>query len=182
MSFKNISISHANLLINHGPTILITSRLKEKTNVMTASWQMPVSSKPMLVAVAIGQERYSHRLILEGQEFVINVPHSGMIKEVWYCGTHSGKSIDKFEACKLSTVTARRVSAPLIQECIGNIECRLYSHHECGDHTIFVGEVVAASAKEDIFDGYLRVELDQARTLHHLGGKTFCCTSQIKSV
>jgi flavin reductase (DIM6/NTAB) family NADH-FMN oxidoreductase RutF len=182
MSFKNIPISHANRLINHGPTILVTSRLKEKLNVMTVAWQMPVSFKPVLIAIAIGHKRFSHRLILESKEFVINIPHSGMIEEVWYCGTHSGRNINKFEGCKLTPVKAQKVEAPLIQECIGNIECRLYSHHEAGDHTIFVGEVVAASVKEGLFDTYLRVDLKDAKTLHHLGGEVFCQTGQIKRV
>jgi flavin reductase (DIM6/NTAB) family NADH-FMN oxidoreductase RutF len=174
MSFKNIPMTNAYRLINHGPTILVTSRLGEKINVMTAAWQMPVSFKPMLVAVSIGHERFSHKLILESREFVINIPHLEMIKEVFCCGTHSGKDTDKFKVCKLTPVKAQKVGAPLIKECIGNIECRLYSHHTSGDHTIFVGEVVAASVREGIFDSYLRVDLDQAKTLHHLGGKVFC--------
>jgi flavin reductase (DIM6/NTAB) family NADH-FMN oxidoreductase RutF len=67
-------------------------------------------------------------------------------------------------------------------KCIGNIECRLYCHHEAGDHAIFIGEVVAASVKEGIFVGYLRVDLDQAKTLHHLGSKTFCYPDKIDLV
>lgn len=182
MSFKNIPITNANRLINHGPTVLITSKLGEKLNIMTAAWQMPVSFKPMLVAVAIGHERFSHKLILESREFVINIPHLEMIKEVLCCGTNSGRDMDKFKVCKLTPVNAQKVGAPLIKECIGNIECRLYSHHEAGDHTIFVGEVVAASVKEGIFNGYLRVDLDQAKTVHHLGGKVFCYPGNIAKV
>jgi len=174
MFFKNIPIANANRLINHGPTVLITTRLGEKINIMTAAWQMPVSFKPMLIAVAIGHERFSHKFISENREFVINIPHLEMIKEVLCCGTLSGRDTDKFKVCKLTPVKAQKVGTPLIKECIGNIECRLYSHHEVGDHTIFVGEVVAASAKEGVFDGYLRVDLDKAKTLHHLGGKIFC--------
>lgn len=174
MSFKNIPITSAHRLINHGPTVLITSGLGDKVNVMTAAWQMPVSFRPALIAVSIDRERFSHRLILKSREFVINIPNVEMIKEVLCCGTQSGKDIDKFEACKLTPVKAQKVKAPLIEECIGNIECKLYSIHEAGDHTIFVGEVVAASVKEGIFDSYLKVDLDQAKTLHHLGGKVFC--------
>lgn len=174
MLFKNIPITNANRLINHGPTVLITSRLGEKINVMTVAWQMPVSFKPMLVAVAIGHERFSHKLILESREFAINIPHLEMLKDVLCCGTQSGKDIDKFKVCRLTTMKAQKVGAPLIKECIGNIECRLYCTYETGDHTIFVGQVVAASVKEGIFDGYLRVDLDEAKTIHHLGGKVFC--------
>jgi flavin reductase (DIM6/NTAB) family NADH-FMN oxidoreductase RutF len=172
--FKIIPITNANRLINHGPTVLITSRRGDKMNVMTAAWQMPVSFKPVLVAVSIGQERFSHELILQSREFVINIPHIRMLKEVLCCGTQTGREIDKFKVCKLTPVKAQKVKAPLIEECLGNIECNLHSIHEAGDHTIFIGEVVAASVKEGIFDGYLKVDLDQAKTLHHLGGKVFC--------
>lgn len=182
MSFKSIPIINANRLINHGPTVLITSKLGEKINVMTAAWQMPVSFKPMLIAVSIGHERFSHKLILGSREFVVNIPHLGIIQEVFCCGTHSGRNTDKFNICKLTPLKAQKIVAPIIKECIGNIECGLYSHHEAGDHTIFIGEVVAASVKEGIFDGYLRVDLDQAKTLHHLGGKTFCHPDKIDLV
>jgi len=174
MPFKNIPLQHANRLINHGPTVLITSKLGDKLNVMTAAWQMPVSFKPLLVATAIGHGRFSHDLILESREFVISIPHANMTEEVLCCGTHSGRDGNKFKICGLTPLKAKKVNAPVIHECIGHIECRLYSHHEAGDHTIFVGEVVEAAVKDGIFDGYLRVNLGQARTLHHLGGKVFC--------
>ncbi len=182
MAFKEIPINRANRLINHGPTILITSRLKDKMNVMTAAWQMPVSFSPMLVAVAIGRARFSHSLIEESGEFVIAVPHIGIIDRVWCCGTHSGKDHDKFSVCNLTAIQARKVNAPLIEECIGNIECRVHSHHPAGDHTIFVGEVVAASVQEGLFDEHLQVDLESARTIHHLGGKVFCCPDRLRQV
>lgn len=174
MVFKNIPLSSAYRLINHGPTVLITSKLEDKLNVMTAAWQMPVSFQPLLVATAIGKGRFSHKLILESREFVMNIPHIKMIEDVICCGSHSGKNTDKFKICNFTPLKGQIVNAPIIKECIGNIECKLYSHHEAGDHTIFVGEVVAASVKEGIFDGHMRVELDEAKTLHHLGGKVFC--------
>lgn len=172
--FKVIPTSNANRLINHGPTVLITSGRDDKMNVMTAAWQMPVSFNPVLAAVSIGRERFSHELILLNREFVINIPHIGMLKQVLCCGTQSGREIDKFRVCKLTPVKARKVKAPLIKECLGNIECSLHSVHDAGDHTIFIGEAMAASVKEGIFDGYLKVDLNQAKTLHHLGGKVFC--------
>jgi len=174
MSFKSVPLSNANRLINHGPTVLITSKLGDKLNVMTAAWQMPVSFKPMLVATAIGHGRFSHKLIMESKEFVINIPHMKMIEEVLCCGTHSGRDTDKFKICKLTILKGQKVKVPIIKECIGHIECKLHSHLEAGDHTIFVGEVVAAAVREGIFDSYLNVNIDQAKTLHHLGGKVFC--------
>lgn len=182
MAFKEIPVNRANRLINHGPTVLITSAWKDKINVMTAAWQMPVSFQPLLVAVAIGQTRFTHELIQKSGEFVIAVPHLGIIEKVWCCGTHSGRDTDKFAFCKLTPLKTGKVGAPLIEECIGNIECRVCDRHTAGDHTIFVGEVVAASVQEGVFDEHLQVNLESARTVHHLGGRFFCCPGEIRPV
>jgi flavin reductase (DIM6/NTAB) family NADH-FMN oxidoreductase RutF len=45
------------------------------------------------------------------------------------------------------------VKPPLIKECFGHIECRVVNHLTCGDHTLFVGEAVAASADEGVLTG-----------------------------
>ncbi|MFH1147661.1 MAG: flavin reductase family protein [Pseudomonadota bacterium] len=182
MAFKEIPISRANRLINHGPVILVTSHLGDRMNVMTAAWQMPVSFNPMLIAVAVGTGRFTHHLIKESGEFVVNVPHIGIAEKVWCCGSCSGKETDKFSLCGLTPVKAKKVGAPLIEECIGHIECRLHAAYSAGDHTIFVGEVLAASVQEDVFDERLKVELDSAKTIHHLGGKTFCRPGTVSSV
>lgn len=182
MPFKKIPVIQASRLINHGPTVLVTSRAGDRINVMTASWQMPVSFRPPLVAVAIGHGRWSHGMVMEGREFVVNVPSVEIVKAVWCCGGHSGRDTDKFKVCNLTPVKGQKVGAPLIEECIGNIECRLHSHLDAGDHTIFVGEMVAASVKEGLFDEHLRVDLDQAKTIHHLGGRTFCSPGKVEVV
>lgn len=182
MAFKEIPVNRASRLINHGPTVLITSAWKDKINVMTAAWQMPVSFKPLLVAVAIGRTRFTHGLIEKSGEFVIAVPQFGILEKVWCCGTHSGRDTDKFSLCGLTPLAGRKVKAPLIEECIGNIECRVSDRHTAGDHTIFVGEVVAASVQEGAFDEHLQVDLETARTVHHLGGRLFCCPGEVRSV
>lgn len=173
MGFKQIAITHANRLINHGPTILLTSCQHGKNNVMTAAWAMPASHIPPMLAVAIGPTRYTHELILDSGEFVINIPGAALIDAVWCCGTNKGQALDKFAHCNLTTLPAKRVSAPLIKECIGAIECRLTNSPAAGDHTIMVGEILAAWANPDLFDGRLLVEKEEARTIHHLGGHDF---------
>jgi len=67
-----------------------------------------------------------------------------MGKEVLYCGTHSGRDVDKFKETGLVAVPAKNVRPPLIEECVANFECRVVGEIETGDHTIFVGEIVAA--------------------------------------
>jgi flavin reductase (DIM6/NTAB) family NADH-FMN oxidoreductase RutF len=178
MPFTKLPIERANRLINHGPTILVTSKFQNKANIMTAAWCMPVSHKPPMVAVAVGKSRFSHELILESGEFAINIPHRDLL-EVWYCGTNSGRTTDKFSLCGLTPVAGNCIATPLIAECLGAIECRLDSHPTAGDHTVMVGEVLAVWAKPNVFHERLKVDKEGARTLHHLGGNDFCLPGQI---
>jgi len=72
-----------------------------------------------------------------------------MAKEVLYCGTHSGREVDKFKETGLVAVPAKKVRPPLIEGCVANFECKVVGEIETGDHTIFVGEVVAAHVSEE---------------------------------
>jgi flavin reductase (DIM6/NTAB) family NADH-FMN oxidoreductase RutF len=121
-------------------------------------------------------------LILQGKEFAINVPNSKLLKEMWCCGTKSGRTKDKFVLCGLTPVAGNHIEAPLIGECLGAIECRLESNPIAGDHSIMVGEVLAVWAKPGIFEERLRVEKEEAQTLHHLGGKDFCVPGKIVTI
>ncbi|MDH5299192.1 MAG: flavin reductase family protein [Desulfobulbaceae bacterium] len=181
MDFAQLPITRANRLINHGPAILVTASLHGRHNVMTAAWAMPASHTPPMVAVAIGPGRYTHELIMESREFVVNIPNTALLDAVWCCGTTKGRSMDKFAHCNLTPVAGKRVAAPLIKECIGAIECRLASHSTAGDHTIFIGEVLAVWARPDLFDQRLLIEKEEAQTLHHLGGRDFCPPGRVIS-
>jgi flavin reductase (DIM6/NTAB) family NADH-FMN oxidoreductase RutF len=101
-----------------------------------------------MVAISVGHTRYSHELISEGKEFVLAAPSEDMASQVLYCGTHSGRKVDKLKETRLTPVPAKKVKPPLIEECVANLECRVVGSLETGDHTIFVGEVVAAHVSD----------------------------------
>jgi flavin reductase (DIM6/NTAB) family NADH-FMN oxidoreductase RutF len=174
MSFISLPPARANRLINHGPAVLVTSGHEGETNIMTAAWAMPASHTPPMVAVAVGPSRHTHDLILASHEFAVNIPAAPLLEAVWCCGTSSGREKDKFELCGLTPQPAAHLAVPLIKECIGAIECRLAAHPAAGDHTIFIGEVLAVWVQPDLFEERLLVEKAGAHTLHHLGGRDFC--------
>jgi flavin reductase (DIM6/NTAB) family NADH-FMN oxidoreductase RutF len=174
VSFIELPLARANRLINHGPTVLITSSHDGQANIMTAAWAMPASHNPPMLAVAIGPARHSHDLILASGEFTVNIPAAALLEAVWCCGTTSGSKGNKFELCGLTPQAGKHIAAPLISECIGAIECRLASHPVAGDHTILVGEVLAVWVQPDLFAERLLIEKAGAHTLHHLGGRDFC--------
>ncbi|MEM4679012.1 MAG: flavin reductase family protein [Candidatus Jordarchaeales archaeon] len=121
---------------------------------------------PPMVAVSIGFQRESYRMIKESGEFVVNVPPSKLVKEVLFCGTISGRDVDKFSETGLTAAPARRVRAPIIAECIAHLECKVEKTVEAGDHMVFIGRVLEAYAEEDF-------SARRKEILLHLGGDKF---------
>jgi len=179
---KELPIEQAIRLINHGPLVLVTSTYKDKTDIISVAWQTPVSISPLLIAISINQSSLSSEFIEKGEEFAINVPPVSLLEKVIFCGAHSGRDMDKFDQTGLTPLKAHLIRSPLIEECIGHIECQLYNRQTVGDHNLFIGGVVSASVDEDKFDGYLKADMEGAKTLHHLGGNFFLSSGKLISV
>jgi flavin reductase (DIM6/NTAB) family NADH-FMN oxidoreductase RutF len=173
-----IPLDRANRLINNGCTVLVSCQYHGPPNIITIAWQTPVSHNPPILAIAVGKTRYSHNLILEAGEFVVNVPNATQLEIIELCGSTSGREHNKFEMAKLTAIPAHIVSVPLIGECMAHLECKLHNRIEVGDHTVFFGEVVAASVGEGLFDEFWKLESDHGRTVHHLGGKCYAVACQ----
>jgi len=151
---------------------LITSKGKTgKPNVMTVAWIIPVSAKPPLLAMSIRPERYSYNLILESGEFVVNVPSFDLAQSVLLCGRRSGREHDKFKATSLHTQKARKVNVPAVKECVGHLECRIFKTVEAGDHTLIIGEIIKAYARDGYFDQIYNIK--RFRPCLHLGKNYF---------
>lgn len=130
--------------------VLVTSydQSKARTNIIPLGWFMNTSFEPPLIAISVGLTRYSHKLIKETREFGIGFPNPRMGEDILFCGTHSGREVDKFAQTKFSPFPSRYIKAPLIKGCVISCECKLVSELLTGDHTIFVGEVLAAYQEE----------------------------------
>ncbi|MFH1943746.1 MAG: flavin reductase family protein [bacterium] len=171
---KEIPLSQAHRLINNGPVVLVTSQSKTgRSNVLAIAWATPVSQVPPLVAVSIAKGHYSHLLVSESREFVVNVPSPSMADKVMVCGRFSGRDVDKFEKAGLTPMQASVVRPPLVEECIGHLECRVERTVEAGDHSLFIGRVEKAWAEDGLFDEVWRCSEEDCGGLHHLGGNVF---------
>jgi flavin reductase (DIM6/NTAB) family NADH-FMN oxidoreductase RutF len=115
-----------------------------KANIITLGWAMPTSGSPPMCAISIGLPRYSHKLLEQVPEFVLTFPAEDMEAAMLICGTRSGRDVDKFAETGLAAFPASKIRPPLIGEAVTNMECKVVSTHLTGDHTIFVGEIVAA--------------------------------------
>jgi flavin reductase (DIM6/NTAB) family NADH-FMN oxidoreductase RutF len=168
----NVEFSLAYRLLHPMHTVLVSCVGKVgKPNVLPLAWAMPTSRDPALIAVSVAPSRYSHGLIEETGEFVVNIPTVEIIKETLACGRISGKNIDKFDKTGLSPSPAKKVKAPIVKECVAHLECKLHNQFTTGDHTIFVGEVIAAYANKGAFTD--KYNIDKSKMLYHLGGNVF---------
>ncbi len=124
----------------HG-VYVVTTRVGEKINGMTAAWVAQVSLKPLLLMVSIAPARYSHTLIKESGIFAINVLTKDQAELAKRFGFKSGRKIDKFAGLDyLSAVTG----APILPQAFAYVDLKLAHTYTAGDHTLFVGEAVAA--------------------------------------
>jgi len=124
----------------HG-VYVVTTRVGEKINGMTAAWVSQVSLKPLLVMASIAPPRYSHTLIKESGFFAINVLASEQVDLGKRFGYKSGRKIDKFAG--LDYVTAA-TGAPILPQAYAYLDLKLAATYAAGDHTLFLGEVVDA--------------------------------------
>ncbi len=123
-----------------------------KTNIITLGMFMYISVNPPLVCIGVSDKRYSHQLIMEQGEFAVNVPTTEIVEAMHKCGITSGREMDKFEEHELTPLDPKMIKSKLIGECYGHMECKVWGTMECGDHTLIVGEVVAASVDPDVVD------------------------------
>ncbi len=133
------------------PAALITSVAADGTpNIVTLGECFNVSiHRPVIVGIAIRTATHSHGLIREQGEFVVNLPTAALVRKVDAVGMVSGRECDKFERIGLTPLPAREVAPPLIAECPVNLECRVLSEQEVGDHQLFLGQVLVQHVDED---------------------------------
>ena len=137
---------------------LVTCGTAARTNIIAVSFCMPVSKEPPMIACAIGQKTHSSVLIQETKEFVINVPERELEREVYYCGFHSGREVDKFKETGLTPQPARHVGTSVVEECVAHMECRVEQMVEAGDKRLFIATVVDSYVDDDVEQGLRTVE------------------------
>lgn len=117
-------------------------------SVCPLGWKMRTSHQPPMMAISVAHRRFTHDLISRSGAFVLAWPGEDLAEATLYCGTHSGKNVDKFAHLNLATRPASRISAPLVEACMVNLECAVSGQLTSGDHTIFAAEVTAAWVNE----------------------------------
>lgn len=142
------------------PVALITTEGGED-NVATYSFVTPISFKPKLVAFSVAPSRHSFQLLKENEEFVFHMIGKDLLDEALYCGSKSGRDVDKFEETDLKKIESEEVKPPTIKQCPIALEAEVRGMEEYGDHYLVVGEVVHERIKGKDFKPLLHISGDR---------------------
>jgi flavin reductase (DIM6/NTAB) family NADH-FMN oxidoreductase RutF len=119
---------------------IVTLQAGDRMHGLTVSGFLGVSLEPPLVAVSIGQELTSYRLLAENAAYAVNFLRDDQ-REL--SDRFAGRLGDVDRFAGLTTHTAS-TGAPILDDCLAWLDCRVVATHAVGDHTLYVGEVVAA--------------------------------------
>jgi flavin reductase (DIM6/NTAB) family NADH-FMN oxidoreductase RutF len=124
-------------------TLAVTLDKRDRPNIIGLSWWMFTSWKPLMIAISISNQRYTHECLEHNKEFVLCFPSEGQEKDAWTCGTKSGRKVDKFKETGFKPVHSKIVKPPMIEGSTAAYECQVVDQVKTGDHTVFIAEAVA---------------------------------------
>ncbi len=165
-------------LLQPGPLALVTSLFHSQHNVMTAAWVTPIGTDPILIGLSISPQRLTHEFISRSEAFGLSIPTIDLLNAVHRCGLESGRDRDKFLSASLTPMDPIEIEAPLVEECVAHIECGLVERISMTDHDLFIGEVLAASAVDELFTDRWRIQ-DGSELLHHVAGDEYAALGRV---
>jgi len=124
VNFQNLSKDFLTQLVKGA---FLTVKSDETVNTMTIGWGNVgfIWNKPMLM-VPVRYSRHTYSMIDRSETFTVSVPVNKNLKEALaYCGTKSGRDVDKIKECGLTLQAAQMVDTPVISDCELQIECRI---------------------------------------------------------
>jgi flavin reductase (DIM6/NTAB) family NADH-FMN oxidoreductase RutF len=167
---EELPISYLLNRLGSGPTTILTSYYDGRSNLMACASAKPANPIGGLVMVSVNRGSFTHHLIKNSDEFALNIPTVRLIEEVEKCGTYSGRHVDKVSETSLTLATAKAVRAPLIDECIGHIECKVSGCYPAEQYDVFIARVVRVSGYKEAFGDYCHISDEAFQTLHYVSG------------
>lgn len=172
-----VNLNESYKLLHPRPVAIICSiSINGKINIMACSWITPISDEPPLIAISLWSKGYTHKLIDETGEFTVNIPSINLLDKVWLAGTKSGSKIDKVKLLKLSLKESKKVKPPIIDECIGNLECKVRNKIVINEQILYIAEILKAYIEESLFKDNIMAK--EANILHHVSGKFFAIVTK----
>ena len=140
------------------PAVMVTSGTMETPNVFTAAWTGIINSEPAMTYVSIRPSRYSHELIEQNGEFVINLTTQDLLHAADFCGVKSGRDTDKFAV---------------------SVECKVTEIKKLGSHDMFMAEILAVNVDDSLLDETGKLALEKCGLVAFCHGGYYGLSGQI---
>lgn len=162
------------------PVVMVSCNRKgEKPNIVTVAWTGTICSDPAMVSISVRPERYSHDIIEETGEFVINLVTKDLTYATDYCGVRSGRDVDKFKEMNLTPLPSKIIDAVGIEESPVNIECKVVEVKKLGSHDMFIAEVVNVTVDDRYMDENNKFNLNDSDLVAYSHGEYFTLGEKI---
>ena len=152
------------------PAVMVTCGTMKKSNIITVAWTGILNTNPAMCYISVRPERYSHDIIKENGEFVINLTTEKLARATDWCGVISGRNRDKFKEMKLTKQKAENIKCPLIEESPISIECKVKEIIPLGSHDMFVAEVLSIDADEKYIDEKGAFDISKCNLMAYANG------------
>lgn len=161
------------------PPVMVSCGDAEKSNVLTVAWTGILNTIPPKTYISVRPSRFSYGILKEKGEFVLNLTPATLVRAADFCGTYTGAKVDKFAKCRLTRQFVEEVAAPLIEECPVSLCCRVTDTAPLGSHEMFVADIVAVYADEELLDGKGKLHLEKANLCAYAHGEYFALGKKI---
>ena len=121
---------------------ILTVDLEGERLGLTVGSLMSLSLDPPLVGVSVSRQAAMHELLRRAGGFALSL----LAGDQEAIAQHFARGVPPFAHWHGIATRAQAEGAPLVEDAIGWLECRIEAKHETGDHTLFVGEVLSAEA------------------------------------
>ncbi len=177
-----IALEKSSVLMNHGPTVLVSAQHAGTQNVMAAAWACVLDfGKSTKVTVVLDKSTFTRGLIESSGYFALQLPTKKMVALTHALGSESAHDVpDKLQKNGVNIFTLPGLELPLVEGCAAWLACRLMPEpHNQQTYDLFIGEVIGAWADDRVFRGG-RWRFDEVsddwRTIHHVAGGQFFVT------
>ncbi len=153
------------------PAVMVScARAGERPNIITVAWAGTVCSEPPMCSISVRKERFSHAVIRDSGEFIINLVGQAQARAADFCGVKSGRDVDKFSACGLTPQPVSGFQAPAIAECPLYLGCRVVSCQELGSHDLFLARIETVGVRNELMDAAGKIDFNQAKLVAYNHG------------
>lgn len=155
------------------PPTMVTCSDGEHDNVFTVAWTGITNTIPPKTYISVRPSRYSHELIEKSGVFAINLTTKELVRAADTCGVFTGRKVNKFEKCKLTTVPAQEINCPILESSPLVLECRVADKIPLGSHDMFLADIVAVDVEDSLIGEDGKLHLERANLIAYAHGEYY---------